>query len=76
MYYGRFGRTFRCNLGRYGDEGLARLIDRRLEQVSHRRAPVDEVLAVVQCYLNRHSGWNVKHFHSWYRREGGGRSYT
>ena len=21
-------------------------------------------------------GWNVKHFHGWYRKDGGGRSYT
>ncbi len=23
-----------------------------------------------------YAGWNVKHFHSWYKREGGTRSYT
>ena len=44
------------------------LIDRRLEQVSQRRALVDEVLAVTERYRTRHLGWNVKHFYAWYRR--------
>lgn len=52
------------------------LIDRRLEQAVNRRAPADEVMALVDRYRNRHRGWNVKHFHSWYRRSGGARSYT
>ena len=52
------------------------LIDRRLEQISNRRAPVDEVMALTELYQTRHIGWNVKHFHSWYKREGGTRSYT
>lgn len=69
-------RTFRRYLDRYEDEGLEGLIDRRLEQVSHRRAPVDEVLALTERYRSRHLGWNVKHFYAWYRREGGGRSYS
>ena len=69
-------RSFRRYLGRYEAEGLEGLIDRRLDQVSNRRAPVDEVLALSEQYRSRHSGWNVKHFHSWYRRTGGARSYT
>ena len=69
-------RSFRRYLVRYEAEGLDGLIDRRLEQVSHRRAPVDEVMALTEQYRSRHGGWNVKHFHSWYRRDGGGRSYT
>jgi transposase len=69
-------RTFRRYVDRYEDEGLQGLIDKRLEQVSHRKAPVDEVMALVDCYRGRHQGWNVKHFHSWYRKEGGTRSYT
>jgi len=36
-------RTFRRYVGCYEDEGLQGLIDKRLEQVSHWRAPVDEV---------------------------------
>jgi len=69
-------RSFRRYLGRYEAEGLEGLIDRRLEQVSNRRAPVDEVMALTERYRSRHAGWNVKHFHGWYQREGGRRSYT
>jgi len=69
-------RTFRRYIDRYEDEGLDGLIDKRLNQVSHRRAPVDEVMGLVDRYRSRHEGWNVKHFYAWYKREGGGRSYT
>jgi transposase len=69
-------RTFRRYIDRYEETGLEGLIDKRLEQVSQRRAPVDEVLAVTERYRRRHLGWNVKHFYAWYRREGGGRSYS
>lgn len=69
-------RSFRRYLLRYEAEGLEGLIDRRLEQASHRRAPVDEVMALTEQYRTRHSGWNIKHFHGWYQRAGGSRSYT
>jgi transposase len=69
-------RTFRRYLDRYEEAGVEGLIDKRLEQVSQRRAPVDEVLGVTERYRKRHLGWNVKHFYAWYRREGGGRSYS
>jgi len=69
-------RTFRRYFTRYEEDGLEGLIDRRLEQVSHRRAPVDEVMAVQERYRARHDGWNAKHFYAWYKREGGTRSYT
>ncbi len=69
-------RSFRRYLGRYEADGLEGLIDRRLDQVSNRRAPVDEVMALTEQYRSRHGGWNVKHFHGWYRRSGGLRSYT
>jgi len=69
-------RSFRRYLARYEAEGLEGLIDRRLEQVSNRRAPVDEVMALTEQYRRRHLGWNVKHLHNWYRRSGGTRSYT
>ena len=41
-------------LDRYEDAGLEGLIDQRLEQVSHRRAPVDEVMRLVETYRSRH----------------------
>jgi transposase len=69
-------RSFRRYLGRYREQGLEGLQDKRLTQASARRAPVDEVVELVGRYQARHRGWNVKHFHSWYRRDGGGRSYT
>ena len=69
-------RTFRRWIDRYEEAGLDGLIDKRLSQASNRRAPVDEVMALVDRYRNRHRGWNVRHFHAWYRRDGGKRSYT
>ncbi|MDR0218267.1 MAG: ISNCY family transposase [Enterobacteriaceae bacterium] len=69
-------RTFRRYMARYEASGLEGLIDLRLEQVSHKRAPVDEVMQMTEHYRQRHEGWSAKHFYAWYRREGGGRSYT
>jgi len=69
-------RTFRRYIDRYEEEGLEGLSDKRLTQASFRRAPVDEIMAVADFYSSRYRGWNVKHFYSWYRREGGFRSYT
>ena len=69
-------RTFRRYVDRFEEEGLTGLVDKRLNQVSHRRAPVDEVMRVVEQYRRRHEGWNVKHFYAWYQREGGTRSYS
>jgi transposase len=69
-------RTFRRYIDRYEETGLEGLSDRRLTQVSSRRAPVDEVIAVAQEYRLRYQGWNVSHFHTWYKREGGKRSYN
>ena len=69
-------RTFRRYINRYEENGLDGLIDLRLSQVSHRRAPVDEVVSMTECYRKRHLGWSAKHFYSWYQRDGGQRSYT
>jgi len=70
-------RNFRRYLQRYRAEGESGLLDRRLNQASHRCAPVDEVLAMCDLYSSRYEGWNVKHFYSFYRRDhGGGRSYS
>lgn len=68
-------RTFRRYLGWYEQEGMEGLIDRRIEQRSHLRAPVDEVLALEEMYRGRFQGWNVKHFYSFYKQSGC-RSYT
>jgi transposase len=69
-------RTFRRYIDRYAEAGISGLSDKRLTQASFHRAPVDEVMAVAERYASGHRGWNVKHFYSWYRRDGGGRSYT
>ena len=69
-------RTFRRYIDRYEEAGIEGLLDKRLTQASFRRAPVDEVMAVSDQYTKQYQGWNVKHFYSWYRRDGGGRSYT
>jgi transposase len=69
-------RTFRRYIDRYEQSGIDGLMDKRLTQASSRRAPLDEVIAITDQYKRRHRGWNVKHFYSWYRRDGGQRSYT
>ncbi|MDI9392633.1 MAG: ISNCY family transposase [Synergistota bacterium] len=69
-------RTFRRYINRYEEDGLEGLLDKRLTQASHRRAPVDEVMELADTYRQQHRGWNVKHYHSWYRRAGGTRSYS
>ena len=70
-------RTFRRYVDRYEDEGLDGLVDKRLGQVSARRAPVDEVVRTEALYRERYDGWNVQHFYSFYRRRHAGeRSYT
>jgi hypothetical protein len=46
-------RTFRRQIDRYEADGLDGLIDKRLEQASHRRAPVDEVVKLVDLYLRK-----------------------
>ena len=69
-------RSFRRHINRYRENGLDGLIDKRLNQASARKAPVDEVLALTDLYRERHKGWNVSHFHDWYQQDGGTRSYT
>lgn len=70
-------RTYRRYLDRYEEQGMEGLVDRRLGQISHRRAPVDEVIALADLYNHRYQGFTVKHFYSWYRRAHRGlRSYT
>ncbi len=58
-------RTFRRYIDRYEDEGVEALMDKRLSQISHRRAPVDEAMRSVDRYRSRHRGrvpplWHVR----------------
>lgn len=69
-------RTFRRQIDRYESFGIEGLMDKRLERASHRRAPVDEVCRLNERYRRGFMGWNVKHFYSFYQREGGERSYS
>lgn len=69
------GRSFRLYIDRY-EEGLDGLNDKRLNQVLHRRVPVNEAIQLVDRYRRQHESWNVKHFYAGYKRDGGGRSYT
>jgi hypothetical protein len=69
-------RTSRCYLTRHEEQGQEGLLDRRLEGGSNRAAPVDEVMAMQEQYRQRHEGWNVRHFHEWYPRDGGQRSLS
>jgi hypothetical protein len=69
-------RQFRRQCRRYEADGLDGLIDQRIGQVSHRRAPVDEVMALVEQYRARYAGWTVKHFYGKYREQAGARSYN
>lgn len=70
------GRTFRRQIQRYEEHGPDGLLDKRISQASNRLAPVDEVVSMTEKYRSLHQGWNVKHFHAWYQRDGGRRSYT
>ena len=65
-------RTFRRWTERCEEDGIDGLRDRRLSGASHRAAPVDEVMRMVDRYRTRHEGWSVRHFYSWHRRDGGG----
>ena len=69
-------RTFRRYRVRFEAAGREGLIDRRLEQASPKRAPVDEVFRLTESYRRRHEGWSARHFYVWYKKEGGRRSDT
>ena len=69
-------RNFRRYVLRYEADGLEGLIDRRVEEISRRRAPVDEVMRLVDLYQSQNDGWSASHLHAWYCRGAGTRSYT
>jgi hypothetical protein len=69
-------RQFRRQCRRFESDGLDGLIDLRLGQISARRAPVDEVVRLVNQYRDRYTGWTVKHFYSKYRERKEPRSYN
>ena len=70
-------RTFRRYINRYHEDGQQGLLDKRISEVSQRRAPADEVLRLETLYKPRYDGWKVKHFYSFYKSHHcGSRSYT
>lgn len=56
-------RTFRRYIEKYEEDGPEGLIDHRIDQISHKRAPVDEVIKLCEDYSSRYRGWNVKHYY-------------
>ena len=74
---GQCERSFRRHIERYESDGLQGLLDKRLSQVSKRRAGAAEVGQAVQLYKSGFAGWNVAHFHSKYKAQfAGARSYS
>ena len=59
-------RTCRRYVDRHEEARLDGLADRRLSEVSARRAPVDEVLRLEALCRESHQGWSVAHFHDVY----------
>ena len=77
LLLGQCERSFRRHIERFEADGLEGLLDKRLSQISKRRASAAEVDQVVQLYKSSFAGWNVAHFHSKYKAEGTGvRSYS
>ena len=77
LLLGQCERSFRRHVERYAADGLDGLLDKRLSQISKRRAGGAEVDRVVGLYKSGFAGWNVAHFHSKYKSEfKGTRSYS
>lgn len=77
LLLGQCERSFRRHVERYQADGLEGLLDKRLSQISKRRASQKEVDQVVGSYKSGFAGWNVAHFHSKYKVEfKGTRSYS
>jgi Helix-turn-helix domain len=64
-------RQFRRWRRRHEEDGDAGLADRRLGRASVRRVPVDRIIWMIGEYRTRHTGWNVKHFHEYLRKQYG-----
>lgn len=69
-------RNFRRYVSRFEAEGDEGLLDKRSLSCMSRGAPLDEVLALQDRYRQDYPDWNMSHFYSFYRREGGVRSYS
>jgi len=77
LLLGQCERSFRRHIERFEADGLEGLLDKRLSQISKRRAAGVEVDHAVELYKSGFAGWNVAHFHSKYKAEFAGmRSYS
>lgn len=77
LILGQCERSFRRHIERFEADGLEGLLDKRLSQISKRRATGAEVDKVIALYKTGFAGWNVAHFHSKYKAEfAGSRSYS
>ena len=69
-------RTFQRTIDRREADGPDFTLDRRVEAAYERGAPLDEVARLLEDYRDGHQGWNARHYHAHYRRQGGKRSYN
>jgi hypothetical protein len=77
LLLGQCERSFRRHVEHYKADGLDGLLDKRLSQISKRRASQAEVDGLVRTYKSGFAGWNVAHFHGKYKLElKGTRSYS
>jgi hypothetical protein len=77
LLLGQCERSFRRHIEGFKADGLDGLLDKRLSQISKRRASAAETDHVVQLYKNGFAGWNMTHFHSKYTAQlAGTRSYS
>jgi|GEM_PF-3278717 len=61
MIMGVCARTFLRQIHRYEGNRVEGLLDKRLTQISSRRAPLDESVKLCDTYSRRYQGWNVPH---------------
>src|SRR6266403_3434440 len=64
-------RSLRRWRARYEAGGPVALYDRRCRRPSLRKAPAPEVQRILRLYRERFSGWNMRHFYRFARREHG-----
>lgn len=73
-------RTVRRQFCKYEEGGFEALSDKRLNQPSRRKAPLDESIKLADLYRQSFRNYNVSHFHQIYQERGGlegkVRSYT
>jgi hypothetical protein len=64
-------RSFRRYLVKYDEGGMDSLVDKRLNQPSRRKAPLEERTRLADMYKHSFSSYNVRHFHQIYVERGG-----